>query len=157
MNIDTTTLIVVGSICFSALLVDGILLGIILVTRRKVAQAADWQSTMGMVTHSSIEWRRGSKGSSVAYPVVQYTYKVMGQMLQGRKVMPGPEVGGTGAHKVVNRYPAGTQVMVYYDPNNPSDAVLERSMPGFIKWLWVALIVTDLFLCGMAVVMAFAL
>jgi hypothetical protein len=93
----------------------------------------------------------------VAYPVVQYTYQVMGQMLQGRKVMPGPEVGGTGAHKVVNRYPAGAQVMVYYDPNNPSDAVLERGMPGYIKWLWVALVLTDLFLFGMAVVMAFSL
>lgn len=154
---DTTTLIVIGSILFSLLLVDGILLGIILVTRRKVAQAANWQSVMGTVTYSSIEWRRGSKGQSVAYPVVHYTYQVMGQALQGSKVMPGPEVGGTGAHKVVERYPAGAQVMVYYDPNNPSDAVLERSMPGYVKWLWVALIVTDLFLCGMAVVMAFAL
>ena len=154
---DSTTLIVIGSICFSALLVDGILLGIILVTRRKVAQAESWLSTMGTVVYSSIEWRRGSKGSSVAYPVVQYTYQVMGQMLQGRKVMPGPEVGGTGAHKVVNRYPAGAQVMVYYDPNNPSDAVLERGMPGYIKWLWVALVLTDLFLFGMAVVMAFSL
>ena len=154
---DTTTLIVIGSILFSILLVDGILLGIILYTRSKVAKASSWPSTMGTVTHSAIEWRRGSEGGSVAYPVVQYAYQVMGQMLQGRKVMPGPETGGTGAHKVVNRYPAGAQVMVYYDPDNPSDAVLERSMPGFIKWLWVAIIVTDLFLCGMAVVMAFAL
>lgn len=154
---DSTTLIVIGSICFSALLVDGILLGIILVTRRKVAQAGSWLSTMGTVMYSSIEWRRGSKGSSVAYPVVQYTYQVMGQMLQGRKVMPGPESGGSFAHKVVERYPAGAQVMVYYDPNNPSDALLERGMPGYIKWLWVALIITDLFLCGMAVVMAFSL
>lgn len=153
---DTTTLIVIGSILFSILLVDGILLGIILVTRRKVAQAASWQSTMGTVTFSTVE-RRSSGDSTANYPVVHYTYQVMGQTLQGSKVMPGPEVGGTGAHKVVERYPAGAQVMVYYDPNNPSDAVLERSMPGFIKWLWVALIVTDLFLCGMAVVMAFAL
>ena len=157
MNIDTTTLIVIGSILFSVLLVDGILLGIILYTRGKVAKASSWPSTMGTVTFSNLEWRRGSKGSSVAYPVVQYSYQVMGQMLQGRRVMPGPESGGSWAHKVVERYPAGAQVMVYYDPNNPSDAVLERGMPGYIKWLWVALILTDLFLCGMAVVMAFSL
>ncbi len=157
MNIDTTTLIVIGSMCFSALLVDGILLAIIFITRRKVAQAENWSSTMGTVTSSSIEWRRGSKGGSVAYPVVQYSYQVMGQMLQGQKIMPGPDTGGTGAQKVVNRYPAGAQVTVYYDPNNPSDAVLERSMPGYIKWLWVAMILTDLFLCGMGVIFAFAL
>jgi len=154
---DTNTLIVIGSILFSAVLIDGILLGIIFVTRRKVAQAASWPSTMGTVVFSSIEWRRGSKGGSVAYPVVHYTYQVMGRMLEGRKVMPGPEVGGTGAHKVVERYPAGAQVMVYYDPNNPSDAVLERGMPGYIKWLWVALVLTDLFLCGMGVFLAFTI
>ena len=153
---DTTTLIVIGSILFSILLVDGILLGIILYTRSKVAKASSWPSTMGTVTFSTVE-RRSSGDGTTNYPVVHYTYQVMGQMLQGSKVMPGPETGGTGAEKVVNRYPAGAQVMVYYDPDNPSDAVLERSMPGFIKWLWVALILTDLFLCVMAVVMAFTL
>jgi len=154
---DTTTLIVVGSILFSALLVDGILLGIIFIARSKVAQAENWLSTIGTVTSSSIEWRRGSKGGSVAYPAVQYTYQVMGQMLQGRKIMPGPETGGSFTHKVVERYPAGAQVTVYYDPNNPSDALLERNMPGYIKWLWIAMILTDLFLCGMGATFAFTL
>ena len=81
----------------------------------------------------------------------------MGQMLEGRKIMPGPETGGSFAHKVVERYPAGAQVMVYYDPNKPSDAVLERGMPGYIKWLWVALVLTDLFLCGIGVFLAFTI
>jgi len=153
---DSTTLIVIGSICFSALLVDGILLGIIYATRRGVAKASTWSSTMGTVTFSTVE-RRRSSDSTASYPVVHYTYQVMGQMLQGSKIMPGPESGGSWAHKVVERYPAGAQVMVYYDPNNPSDAVLERGMPGYIKWLWVALVLTDLFLFGMAVVMAFSL
>jgi len=40
---------------------------------------------------------------------------------------------------------------VFYDPDHPSKAVLERGMPGYIKWLWVALVLTDLFLCGMGV------
>lgn len=69
--------------------------------------------------------------------------------------MPGPESGGSWAYKVVERYPVGAQVMVYYDPSNPSDAILERGMPGYIKWLWVALVLTDLFLCGMGVFLAF--
>ncbi len=47
------------------------------------------------------------------------------------------------------RYPAGAQVMVFYDPQKPSDAVLERNMPAHIKWMWVALVLTDLFLCGL--------
>ena len=155
MNMDTGTLIVIGSMCFSVLLIDGILLGIIFITRRKVAQASTWSTTMGTVTFSTLEWRRGSKGGSTAYPVVHYTYQVMGQAHQGHKVMPGPESGGSWAHKVVARYPAGAQVMVYYDPQNPSDALLERGMPGYITWLWVALILTDLFLGVMGVFLAF--
>ncbi len=39
--------------------------------------------------------------------------------------MPGPDVGGSGAHKVVARYPMGAQVMVYYNPQNPSEALLD--------------------------------
>jgi len=155
MDFDLTNLIVIGSICFSALLVDGILFGIIYATRRGVTKAANWSFTMGTVLSSAIEWRRRSKGGSVAYPSVQYGYQVMGQMLQGSKIMPGPSVGGSGAKKVVARYPVGSQVMVYYDPNNPSDAVLERSTPGHVKWLWITIVLVDVFLFGMAAVFTF--
>lgn len=154
---DTSTLIVIGSMLFSALLINAILLGIVLVTRRKVTQAASWQAVMGTVTYSGIEWRRGSKGQSVAYPLVHYTYQVMGQLYQGNKIAPGMEVGGTGARKVVERYPVGAQVMVYYDPNQPSDAVLERQMPGYVTLLFVIMVLVDLFLCGMGVFLAFLL
>jgi hypothetical protein len=30
-------------------------------------------------------------------------------------------------------------------------------MPGYIKWLWVALVLTDLFLCGLGAVLAFTI
>lgn len=145
---NSTDLIIIGSICFSALLVDGILLGLIFFTRRKVAQASNWPSTMGMVTSSMVERRSSSDGYSY-YPVVNYSYQVMGQPFQGSRIVPGPVVGGSGAQKVVARYPAGAQVMVYYDPDNPSDSVLERGMPRYIKWLWVTVVLTDLFLCAL--------
>lgn len=71
--------------------------------------------------------------------------------------MPGPDVGGSGARKVVERYPAGAQVMVYYNPEKPSEALLERGMPGIIKLLWIILIVLDIFLCGLGAVLLFTL
>jgi len=154
---STEKLIILGSFIFSMAIFDAIFLGIILFTRRKVAQARNWPSTMGTVHMSTVEWRRGSKGGSVAYPVVQYAYQVMGRQYQGRKIMPGPEAGGSGAHKIVARYPMGAQVMVYYDPNNPSDALLERGMPGFINILWIVLVLLDVFLCGMGAVLFFTL
>ncbi|MEP0806674.1 MAG: DUF3592 domain-containing protein [Chloroflexota bacterium] len=154
---DFHNLIVIGSMLFSALLINGILLGIIFSVQRSAAKAANWSSTLGTVTYSGIEWRRGSKGSSVAYPVVRYTYQFMGNSYEGNAIAPGPRVGGTGARKVVERYPVGAQVMVYYDPNNPSDAVLERSMPGYVPVLWAVIVLVDLFLCGMAILLAFIL
>jgi hypothetical protein len=153
---STEKIIVVLSICASLFIFDAIFLGIIFFTRRKVAQAGSWPSTMGMVTLSTIEMRRGSEGSS-AYPVVHYSYQVMGQPLQGHKVMPGPDVGGSGAHKVVARYPIGAQVMVYYNPENPSEALLERGMPGYIKWFWIILVILDVFLCGLGAVLVYTL
>ncbi len=90
---------------------------------------------------SRIEQRSSSEGGYTDYPVVQYSYQIGGQAYQGYKLAPGPEVGGTGAGKVVARYPAGAQVMVFYNPQNPSEASVgtksSRSMayvvdPGYI-------------------------
>lgn len=148
-------LIVVGVLGCVFLIFNLIFLGILLAARRKMNAVQNWSSTMGTVLDSALDWRRGSKGGSVAYPFVQYSYQVNGQMYQGQKIAPGMEVGGTGAGKVVERYPAGAQVMVFYDPNNPSDAVLEKKAPA--QWiLWLVLIVLDVMLCGMAFAFAFA-
>jgi len=146
---DTEKIIIVVSFCGALFIFDAIFLGIIFFTRRKVAQAASWPSTMGNVIMSTLERRSSSEGGYTYYPVVHYTYQVMGQTLQGHKIMPGPAIGGTGAEKVVARYPMGAQVMVYYNPENPSEALLERSTPGYIKWLWIILVILDVFLCGL--------
>ena len=155
MNTENT--IIFLSICGSLFIFDAIFLCIIFFTRRKVAQAASWPSTLGTVTLSTIQMRSDSEGGSTAYPVVHYSYNVMGQPYQGRKVMPGPDIGGSGARKVVERYLQGAQVMVYYNPQKPSDALLERGMPGFIKWFWIILVVIDVFLLGLGAVLLFTI
>ncbi len=129
------------------LLLNTIFLGIIYFMRRRMAVVSTWPSTMGTVITSFLEQRSDSEGGTTNYPVVQYSYQVGGQTYQSSKRAPGMEVGGTGAGSVVARYPAGAQVMVFYDPQNPSDAVLERKAPA--QWLmWLLLIVFDCALCG---------
>ena len=124
-----------------------VFIGIIIATQRKVNAIKNWSSTLGTVLMSDIEWRRSSKGGSTAYPVVAYTYTVNGQTYQSRKRAPGGEVGGTGARKVVAKYPAGAQVVVFYDPQKPSDAVLERKAPG--QWIMLAVIIIfDVLFCA---------
>lgn len=152
---DNQVVLTVSIIGCTFLLMNGIFLGIILSTQRKMKAVQSWSSTMGTVRNSYLERRRSSKGGSVSYPVVQYSYEVGGQAYHGSKLAPGMAVGGTGAGKVVERYPAGAQVMVFYDPQNPSDAVLERK--AHAQWImWLVLVVMDLMLCTMAVTFGFA-
>lgn len=140
-------LLTAGIIIFVLLILNVIFLGIIFFMRRRMAAVSQWPSTMGTVSTSYLERRSSSDSGYTNYPVVQYSYQVSGQAYQGMKIAPGPEVGGTGAGKVVGRYPAGAQVMVFYNPQNPADAMLETKAAA--QWiLWLILIVFDIALCG---------
>lgn len=144
---NTELLLIVGIIGFVFLILNVIFLGILFFMRRKMAAVSQWPSTMGTVTSSYLEQRHSSDSGYTNYPVVEYSYQVGGQSHQGMKIAPGPEVGGTGAGKVVARYPAGAQVMVFYNPQNPSEAVLETKAPA--QWImWLILVIFDCVLCG---------
>ena len=143
---NASLLLTVGIIVFVLFILNAIFLTIIFFMRRRMAVVSQWPSTMGTVQMSTID-RRSTSDGYTDYPVVQYGYQVNGQTYQSLKLAPGPEVGGTGARKVVAKYPAGAQVMVFYNPQNPSDAVLERKAPA--QWLmWLLLVVFDCALCG---------
>lgn len=144
---NTTLLLTVGIISFVLVILNVAFLAIIFFMRRRMAVVSQWPSTMGSVMMSTIELRSSGDGGTSEYPVVQYSYQVGGQAYQSMKLAPGPEVGGSGARNVVARYPAGAQVMVFYNPQNPSDAVLEKKAPA--QWLmWLLLIIFDCVLCG---------
>lgn len=144
---NTELLLTVGIIGVVLLILNAIFLTIIFFMRRKMAAVSQWPSTMGTVLMSRIEQRSSSEGGYTDYPVVQYSYQVGGQAYQSYKLAPGPEVGGTGAGKVVARYPAGAQVMVFYNPQNQSEAVLETKAPA--QWvMWLILVIFDCTLCG---------
>ena len=153
---NTDLLLTVGIIGFVLLILNTVFLAIIFFMRRRMATVSQWPSTMGTVNASHLERRHSGSGSgSTNYPVVQYSYQVNGQAYQSAKLAPGPDVGGTGAGKLVERYPAGAQVMVFYNPQNPSDAVLEKKAPA--QWLiWLILVILDVTLCGVAIAFAFA-
>ena len=145
MNIQL--LLGVGTIGFVLLILNAVFLGVIFFMRKKMAEVSQWPSTMGSVVMSTIDRRSSSDGGYTDYPVVQYSYQIGGQAYQSTKLAPGPELGGSGARGVVARYPAGAQVMVFYNPQNPSDAVLERKAPA--QWLmWLLLVIFDCVLCG---------
>ena len=144
---NTELLLIVGIIGFVFLILNVVFILILFFMRRRMAVVSQWPSTMGTVSASYLERRYSSDSGSTNYPVVHYSYQVGRQAYQGKKIAPGPDVGGTGAGKVVDRYPVGAQVMVFYNPQNPSDAVLETKAPA--QWvLWLILVIFACTLCG---------
>ena len=154
---NTRLIITVGIAGFVLFIFNVVFLGVIYFMRRKMAAVSQWPSTMGTVMMSTLEQRHSSDNSGYTdYPVVQYSYQVGGRAYQSMKLAPGPEVGGSGARGVVAKYPAGAQVMVFYDPQNPSDAVLERKAPA--QWvMWLLLVIFDCVLCGVVPILWFSL
>jgi len=151
-----TNVLVIGIVGFVLLILNAVFIGVIYFMRKKMATVSQWPFTMGTVMMSTIEQRSSGESGYTDYPVVQYSYQVNGQAYQSMKLAPGPEVGGSGAHKVAARYPSGAQVMVFYDPANPSDAVLEKKAPA--QWvMWLILAIFDCALCGVVPILWYAL
>jgi len=150
---DTLTIfIVVGAVGGSALLVNAILLVSIFSTQRKASAARNWPTAAGAVVESRLESRRSSNNRGwVNYPRVVYTYNVGGKPYVSNRVSPGMEVGGVGAPGVIAKYPVGSQVKAYYNPQNPSEAVLEINTPASVKMLWFVLVIVNLMMCGIGI------
>ncbi len=61
------------------------------------------------------------------YPEVSYEYTVNGQTYQGNRFWP-EKLQISHADKIqstIAEYPVGSQVIVYYNPQNPADAYLQ--------------------------------
>jgi hypothetical protein len=100
------------------------------VAKRRIAQTAQWPSVRGRivtseVTTTAVKTGRVFRESLVANTV--YSYSVNGRNFRGdaRRVVPMLhfETEGT-PEEIVGKYPVGKSVTVYYDPNNPADALL---------------------------------
>ncbi len=87
-----------------------------------------------------IEVAEPSSPENDLLPLIEYSYTVEGRTFRGRLRFPagtqpqGPEF----AASFVRKYPAGSEVAVYYDPEDPRQSVLERGNQGG-DWLVLAL------------------
>lgn len=110
-------------------------------TYRKTAAAKQWPSTIGIVFASSVERRPTHRRRYANYAIVRYSYQVGERTYQNAKVSLGSAASGLAAKRVVARYPVGAQVMVFYNPQDPSEAVLERKNSMQLAALWLTLII----------------
>ncbi len=107
--------------------------------RRYSKQAANWPSVRGKIVRSVVEQyeERDSDGRlRTSYrPVVEFAYPVRGSDYHGNQTKVGVTVsaGKAYAEKVIAKYPAGSEIDVHYDPNDPSTSALEN--PTGMTWI----------------------
>jgi Protein of unknown function (DUF3592) len=103
-------------------------------TLRTARQSLDWPSTSGEIVHAEVEehvsvnrdkdGKRTSTDITYASNVV-YEFRVAAQNYQGHRVRFDWETTRAEAEATVAKYRVGTNMSVYYDPADPSNAVLE--------------------------------
>ncbi len=107
------------------------------------AQVRNWPQTKGQIVHSEFVVHKAQVGPGQQRDrygaLVRYKYEVEGIEQTSGRVSFGWESAQTrtSASDYVQRYPQGRSVTVYYDPADPSSAVLERGVPSRF-WLTVA-------------------
>jgi hypothetical protein len=87
-----------------------------------------WVATTGVVVQSRVEVSGGD--TTTVSPRVIYQYQVGAQTYQSDQIKAGDRflrvnVSGD-AYNIVDRYPIGVNVTVYYNPANPTESALER-------------------------------
>jgi hypothetical protein len=108
-------------------------------SRRKAAQSSAWPAVTGVITKHNIQ-RQDSiddEGfSTTTYtPQIEYQYSVAGQSFTGKRIAFGFSKGysrRSKAQEAIADYPLNRQVQVFYNPQNPGEAALERRAGGTI-------------------------
>src|SRR5262245_43264574 len=130
-----------GAPIFVALGVSGVLalagIGLLtwwLVSRRRAAASQSWPSAQAQMTTASIHTfqQRDNEGTTTMYhePKVEYTYTVGGQTYTGKRIAFGAvaSTDRSKAEQALGRYTPSAAIDVYYNPQRPQDAVLERTV-----------------------------
>lgn len=107
--------------------------------RAQAAASATWPATDGTITHSELNREeQGGKEKTLFSMDVRYDYVLDGRTLEGTRVWFGDGYSTsdeTAFREAVNRYPAGKDVRVHYDPAEPGVSVLEPG-PTWSASIW---------------------
>jgi hypothetical protein len=91
-------------------------------------RALRYVTAEGRVEQSAV--KQEDSGDSTSYSVeIRYQYEVAGRRYHSDRFRYGdPPTSGEWAHEIVAARPAGVRVAVYYNPQDPADAVLLRGI-----------------------------
>jgi hypothetical protein len=159
----------IGMLCGGLFLLLFLGLGIFLIYRtqqskKKAELSQNWPATQGQITDArvsrSVDTDSDGSTSTTYSAKVAYTYQVGGQDYNGHNITFGfnPSYSSQSkAQATIARYQVGSQVPVYYDPSNPSDAVLARQASGSNASMILGIIFIVIGVCLACPVMAITL
>jgi heme/copper-type cytochrome/quinol oxidase subunit 2 len=103
----------------------------------KILDARGWIETPCVVVSSQVRSHDSDDGTTYSVDIL-YTYTVNGREYKSNRYhfLSGSSSGYQGKAEIVNRHPPGTRTVCYVNPNDPTNAVLER---GFTNDLWFGL------------------
>ena len=120
-----------------------------------IASAAEeWSSTTGVVIASYVRrtgaGNAGEAGDTTTYsPVVKYEYRIGSDPYAGSRIGFGDLFYNWFSSKArIEAFPKGSNVTVYFDAQDPSNAVLDRTYPSVA----IAMLTGIAFLCLIAAV-----
>lgn len=124
------------------------LVGLSLWLRTRSNQCRHWPSVPGQILESHVD----DSQLEAMKPVVRYRYQVDGKAYVGFRVA----YSGYGSSRramdnLIRPYPVGSQVPVYYNPQNPAVAVLDiAARSDWAYWLLfgIAFLLVGTFLAG---------
>ena len=132
-----------------------IFLGVGLWMINKGMQSENWDKGTATITSSEIEKTesrskdaQGFTQTSISYSVrVKYSYTVEGSNYEGNTVGFGTMSHNerSDAQEELKSYPKGKTIDVYYDPENPSDSVLNK---GVFWPMYIVVVVMVIMLIG---------
>ena len=126
--------------------IPGIIIVAVVVKLWEMHKASKWPQTTGKVIRSAVKSKKYEPGeighnfgdSDVTNePDVQYEFTVSGEKFIGHRVTIGEKTADFELDGILQKYPVGAEVTVYYDPANPKTAVLERDLDKRILFLGV--------------------
>jgi hypothetical protein len=101
----------------------------------QTSESVNWPIAQGIIRTSSVEYHSSNKGGTY-HAHIFYNYNLNGATYSGDRVAYGDYGSSNPSHaqEIVNRYPAGKNVTIYYMPNEPEECLLE---PGIKPQTWL--------------------
>ena len=122
-------------------------------------RSADWPAVDGVIVESEQEsyYRRSRRSSGYVHIAkVTYSYTVDGQIYQTYPVSIGEprveSIDQKNVQLVLDKYPLGKEVKVYYDPENPETAVLEPGVTQQNYGSWATAISISIVVSGIIII-----